>query len=154
MSDTALTDQQAKIVGDELRLLYSTAVGEIAGFKQQQWQIANYGLLIYAAIASMPRLFSSPASTIERAVLSVGAAAVCIAGWKLVTMFNESIHYRRERLTYMRKHELTETFRQAWRAGKTSEEMPDLPEEKVQLGPFFRGVFIVGFIATVWLLWR
>jgi hypothetical protein len=154
LSDPAPVEEDPKTVSDELRLLYSTAVTEIAGFKQQQWQIANYGLLVYAAIASMPRLFATPASAVERVVLTVAAIAVCVAGWKLISMFNESIHYRRERLTFMRKHELTEAFRLAWRAGKSTQEMPDFPEEKVQLGPFFRAVFCIGLVVTVWLVWR
>ena len=37
MSDEA----HAKQVGDEMRLLYSTAVTEIAGFKRQVWHVTN-----------------------------------------------------------------------------------------------------------------
>jgi hypothetical protein len=143
-----------KRVGDEVRLLYSSAVTEIAGFKQQQWHVTNYGLLLYAAIASGPKLIGAPLTQVEYLVLGLAAIAVLVAGWIIVGMFDGSIRVRRERLTYMRTHQLTEEFRVAWRAGKSQQEMPDLASEKVRLLIFFRAMFAVGFAATLWLLLR
>jgi hypothetical protein len=148
------TQDLHKAVGDELRLLYSTAISEIAGFKQQQWHIANYGMLLYAAIASSPRLFSSKLDCLEIGALAISAIVVFIAGWMLIGMFTASIHVRRERLTFIRNNYFTVEFKQAWRAGKSIEEMPDLPEEKAQLQPLFRSVFAIGLLVTLWILWR
>ena len=49
-------ESKEKQVNDELRLLYTSCVSEIAGFKQQQWQVTNYGLLLFAAVASIPKV--------------------------------------------------------------------------------------------------
>jgi hypothetical protein len=147
-------DADPKRVGDEMRLLYSTAVSEIAGFKQQQWHITNYGLLLYAAVSSAPKLLGGSLTNVEYLVLAVVALAVLISGWILIGMFDGSIRVRRERLTHIRTHHLTDEFRVAWRAGKSREAMPDLPSEKVSLLPFFRSVFAIGFAATLWFLLR
>lgn len=152
--NTGPTPEDRKIVNDEIRMLYTSAVSEIAGFKQQQWHITNYGALLYVGLVSISRLFAYSATSRDKYLLSAIAFMVCIAGWVLVRMFKKSIHIRRERLTYMRKHLLSESFRAAWRAGKTSNEMPDLPEEKVQLEIFFRLLFAAGFAATLWIVWR
>lgn len=153
MCDKSDSDAQ-KLVGDELRLLYSTAVTEISGFKQQQWRIANYGLLLYAAIASVTRLPSFEVTKSEQVGLSVFALAVCVTGILLTHMFTQSIIVRRERLTFMRTSRLTEQFREAWRAGKSVEEMPDFPEERVQLKIFFQVLFMLGLVGALWLVWR
>src|SRR5919197_1796432 len=39
-------EAHAKQVGDEMRVLYSTAVTEIAGFKRQVWHVTNYAVLL------------------------------------------------------------------------------------------------------------
>jgi len=148
------TPEDAKRVGDEARLLYTTAVAEIAGFKQQQWHVANYGVLAYAAIVSVSRLLIPPIHMYEKALLGLIAVGVCAIGWSLIRMFHNSIQVRRERLTYLRSTQMSEEFLLAWRAGRSAEEMPDLPEEKTKLEPLFRGVFLLGLAATLWLLWR
>ena len=144
--------ERRKTVSDEIRLLYSTAVAEIAGFKQQQWQVTNYGLLLDAAIVSIPRLHAN-ISPCVLFVLATAAVGVGIAGWVLIGMFDSSIHIRRERLTFIRKTYMTEEFRDAWRSGKSADQMPDMPEEKVRLRPLFRGLFVAGLVATLSLLW-
>ena len=154
MATTPPADADPKRVGEEMRLLYSTAVSEIAGFKQQQWHIANYGLLLYVAICSAPKLLGGSLTNFEYLILVVVGLAVLIAGCILVGMFDGSIRVRRERLTHIRTHYLTEEFRVAWRAGKAKDVVPDLPSEKVSLLPFFRSVFAIGFAATIWFLLR
>jgi hypothetical protein len=154
MNTPALPEPDLKRVGDELRLLYSTAVAEIAGFKQQQWHVTNYGLLLYAGISSAPKLLGGSIGLLEQVILSTAALAVLIAGWILIGMFDESIRVRRERLTHIRSNYFSEEFRESWRAGKSKESMPDLPTEKVSLLPLFRGVFAVGFAASLWFLLR
>jgi hypothetical protein len=58
-------------INDELRLLYTSCVSEIADFKRQQWNVANYGLLSYAAIASLPKFVASKLAVWELTVLIV-----------------------------------------------------------------------------------
>ncbi|MGX7850916.1 hypothetical protein [Pseudomonas aeruginosa] len=133
-------------INDELRLLYTSCVSEVAGFKQQQWNVTNCGLLSYAAIASLPKLVASKLVWWELAVLYALAIAVLIVGWYLVGVLDASIKLRRARLEAVRKH-FTREFRDARLAGQPE-------EKKLNLSWFFRAVFIAGFVVTIWLLTR
>ena len=136
---------------DELRLLYTSCVSEIASFKQQQWHVSNYGLLLYASIASTPKLVAAKLTQFELFLLYVGAFAVLAAGWFFVGMLSSSIQERRGRQTEVRKL-FTKEFMNAWRVGRSEIEVPDLAQEKRSLLWFFRMVFVVGFGVTAWLL--
>lgn len=136
-------ESNEKRKNDEFRLLYTSCVSEISSFKQQQWQITNYGLLLYVAIASIPKLVAK-LTQLEYFLLYLGAFAILTAGWLLLGMFSASIQERRGRLAETRKH-FTDEFMAAWRCGKTKSEAPDVPEEKPSLLWFFRVVFVVGF---------
>jgi hypothetical protein len=139
-------DEKAKI-NDELRLLYTSCVSEIASFKQQQWNVTNYGLLSYAAIVSLPKLVASKLIMWELTVLYVLASAVLIAGWYLVGMLDDGIELRRDRLRAIRDEHFTQEFKDARLAGH--------PEPQSQsLVWFFKAVFGVGCAVTVWLLTR
>lgn len=148
----AMTEQQSdeKQKNDELRLLYTACVSEIASFKQQQWQITNYGLLLYAAIVSIPKLLAT-LNQVEYFVLFAVAFGIVASGWYLLGVLANSIQVRRGRLTEARK-QFTPEFKNAWRCGKTEAEVPDKPEDKLNLLWFFRAVFVVGFGAACWLL--
>lgn len=149
MADQSENEKQKN---DELRLLYSACVSEIDSFKKQQWQVTNYGLLLYAAIVSIPKLLGT-LNQVEYFVLFGAAFSVVASGWYLVGVLADSIQVRRKRLTETRKH-FTKEFMNAWRYGKTEAEVPDNPEEKLQLLWFFRAVLLVGFGAACWLLVR
>ena len=146
-------DEDKNIMHEELRLLYSVTVADIAGFKQQQWKITNYGLLLYAAIASIPKLLGKLTQT-EFGLLWLISLAVMITGWVLLRMFHDSLEARWERLTEIRKKHFTEEFRSAWRGGKSEEAVPDDPTNRISLLWFFRAVFLVGFIFDTWILYR
>ncbi len=138
---------------DELRLLYSVTVADIAGFKQQQWKITNYGLLLYAAIASVPKLLEKLAQA-EFIVLWLTSLAVMVSGWVLVWMFHASLKARWERLTEIRKRHFTEEFRSAWRGGRPEEAVLDDPTNRISLIWFFGAIFLVGFLFDTWFLYR
>lgn len=137
---------------DELRMLYTVCVTEIASFKQQQWRITNYALLLYVAIAGMQRILVS-FNLIEYIVLFVAAFVVLSVGWIVLGLLTESIQIRRRRLTEVRK-QFTVEFMDAWREGKSESNAPDIPEEKPDLLMLFRSILILGFAATCWLLIR
>jgi hypothetical protein len=134
-------------VNDELRLLHTSCVTEIASFKQQQWNVTNYGLLSYAAIASLPKLVASKLVWEEVAVLYVLAIAVLIAGWRLIGVLDDGIELRRDRLRVIREQHFTQAFKDARLAGH-----PEPPSQSLIW--FFRAVFGVGCVVTVWLLTR
>lgn len=140
---------------EELRLLYSVSVSDIAGFKQQQWHVTNYGLLLYAAIVSIPKIVDNLLLN-EFGVLYVASFGVMVAGWYLVGLLHKSIQERRARLVECRKL-FTKEFMIAWRGGKSEEEAPDLPdrpEEKTSLLWLFRVIFGIGFLVDSWILYR
>jgi hypothetical protein len=143
---------EKEILGDA-HLLYSSCVSEIGGFKQQQWNVTNYAMLVFGAVASVSKIVE-PLSQVEFAVLLLSGTAVLVVAWVIVGQLSDAIRVRRERLTHVRKHRLTEEFRNSWRAGKTPEECPDVPTEKTDLHALFRGVHVAAFAVTVWLLVR
>ena len=145
------SEELKKQVNDELRLLYTSCVSEIAGFKQQQWQITNYGLLLYAAVASVPKVVVKPTQC-EFLLLYAVAFIILAAGWYLIGLFSTSIQERRARLIEIRTKHFTDEFNAAWRCGKSENEAPDVLTEKTNLLIFFQGVFVVGFFAVCWLL--
>lgn len=151
--DQAQDPDYEKKKNDELHLLYTSCVSEIASFKQQQWHVTNYGLLLYAAIASMPKVVATKLTELELFLFYIGTFTVLAAGWFLVGMLSSSIQERRGRQTEVRK-QFTKEFKHAWRVGRPESEVPDSPQEKPSLLWFFRSVFVVGFGVTSWLLAR
>lgn len=138
---------------EELRLLYSVTVADIAGFKQQQWKITNYGLLLYAAIAAVPKLLDT-LTPIELGLLWLTSFAVMIVGCMLVGTFHASLKARWGRLTEIRSEHFTKEFRSAWRGGKSEETVPDDPTNRISLLWLFQVVFVMGFIFDTWVLYR
>mgnify|MGYP000896398808 CR=1 FL=1 len=152
MNDAA--DEDRKIIADEIRVLYSASIAEVAGFKQQQWQVTNYGLVLFATIASATRFLGSSIEPYEYIFLGAAALAVHVCGLGLIGVLASSIQGRRERLTHIRTTYFSEAFRDAWRAGKSADQAHDRPEEKTQLRMLFQGVYWAGFLSTLWYLWR
>jgi hypothetical protein len=133
-------------INDELRLLYASCVSEIADFKRQQWNVTNYGLLSYAAIASLPKFVAGKLAVWELLVLIALTGAVLLAGCYVVRVLDDGIELRRDRLRAVRKH-FTQEFKDARLAGH--------PEPKKQtLKWFFLAFFGAGGAVTVWLLTR
>jgi hypothetical protein len=149
MSEPASNEKRAS---DELRLLYSSSVSEIASFKQQQWHVTNYAILLFAAIVGIPRLLDR-LNQVEYLVLFGAPLAVLGTGWYVLGMLADSIYIRRKRQTEIRKA-FTKEFMHAWRHGVSEAEAPDDPKEKPNLVHFFRAVLVVSFFTTCWLLVR
>lgn len=120
---------RAETLPEQLRLLYSSCVTEIAGFKQQQWNTTNYAILVYAAIVSIAKTMNT-LSNVEWFVLFAATAAVLGSAAFIVNMLADSIHTRRTRLSEVRKH-FADEFMIAWGGGKPLKEIVD----KVQKGP-------------------
>ena len=137
---------------EELRLLYECSVSEIAGFKQQQWHVTNYALLLDAALVSIAALMEN-LSGFEYLALLLGALLTLWIAWYLIGVLDESIRVRRERLTEARKH-FSDEFMNAWRCGRDKSEIPDNPELKVTLRWLFRYVLSLACLASCWLLIR
>jgi hypothetical protein len=111
----------AKVENDELRLLYQVSVADLAFFKQQQWSIANYALLLYAALAGAVKLLQPPIRAQEPIVLCVLVVVTAIAASVVLWKQEAAIGIRRARLLALR-NEFTERFNREWGAeGKPDE---------------------------------
>lgn len=145
-------EERSKTLPEQLQILYSSCVTEIAGFKQQQWKTTNYAVLVYAAIASIAKTTKN-LTDVEWFVLFAAATAVLVSASIIVKMLADSIHTRRIRLTEVRKR-FADEFMIAWGCGKSLKEIVDDPSKKSRLDWFFYSVLGLGFAATVWLLAR
>lgn len=135
---------------EELRLLYASSVSEIISFKQQQWHVTNYALLLDAAIVSIAKLLHEDPA-IELIFLSIGAAAVLAAAWFVLSKLSNSIQEKRNRQIQVRK-KFSDSFKVAWAGGRPVESVPDTLAEKPTLLWFFISVVLTGFLAVLLLL--
>ena len=135
---------------EELKLLYSSCVSEIISFKQQQWHVTNYALLLYVAVFSMSKFLKLDQS-LQIIILSFVAFVVLVASWFVIGMLSNSIQKRRNRLIQCRK-EFSKKFILAWGGGRPLDEIQDKIEDKPSLRWFFVGILALGFSAVLLLL--
>ena len=100
---------------EELRLLYQVTTQDLAFFKQQQWSVTNYVLLLYGAFFGISQIDSLKVASCERFVLCLLATALGVVGIWLVIKLEKSIKARRDRLDNVRRL-FTKTFCIAWRS--------------------------------------
>ncbi|UUZ62268.1 hypothetical protein LP417_18900 [Polaromonas sp. P1-6] len=101
-------------VEEELRLLYQVTTQDLVFFKQQQWSVTNYVLLLYAAVVGFTQL-SEQTTSCERFVLCVLATVLGASGIVILWKQEKSIAARHDRLDKIRKL-FTKTFCLAWRS--------------------------------------
>lgn len=104
-----------KHVGEELRVLYQVTAQDLAFFKQQQWLVTNYVLLLFGAFFGVSQVERLKVGLCERFVLCLAATVLAVVGLMLICKLEKSIAARRDRLQNIR-HLFTETFREAWRS--------------------------------------
>lgn len=125
----------------ELMMLYTNSINEIHNFKQQQWHVTNYAMLVYAGLFSLSRVV---ASTIEMklVLLAIIIVTFVLAGlW--VKSLDSSIHARRARLDHIREKHFTSAFKSAREAG---------PSERIQYCWVFTTIMAIGAaVASVFL---
>jgi hypothetical protein len=100
---------------EELRLLYQVSTQDLDFFKQQQWSVTNYVLLLYGTFFGISQIDNLKVSSCERFVFCLVATALGIVGIYLVIKLEKSIKARRNRLDKVRRL-FTKTFCLAWRS--------------------------------------
>jgi hypothetical protein len=150
MNDDQVNDR----IHTELLELHRMAVNDIAFFKQQQWRVTNYSLLLYGAIVATPKLIGNVLSRIEYSALLVASLAVLIAGILLLQDLEKSLEKGRNRLPAVRKYFDREITLRAYAAGGDPEKALITSKERSSLAPFFTFVLILGFLFTTWILIR
>jgi hypothetical protein len=137
---------------EEMRLLYQMSVSEIAFFKQQQWRVTNYGLLLYGVIVAIPKILNYNLFTLEYVVLFLISFAVLAVCWFLVGSLEKSLLKSRTRLVKA-KDNFGKEFKDAWKRDM-SEHDQVRPDDKPSLLWLFRSVTCLGFLIVNWLLYR
>lgn len=144
-----LGDQNEERAHTELLALQELVCADIAFFKNQQWQAAYYGLLLYAAIAAIPKVIDS-VNRIGFVVLWLVALLVFLTGLYVLSELESALVKRRNLLPFARKHFTREALT-AYGLGDPDKAL--LPaEEKVSLKRVFIAAYIIGFLLITWIL--
>ena len=149
MSDQKIDDR----IHAELLALQDLAVGDIAFYKQQQWQICNHALALDAALVAVVALLK-PLGSIEVFLLCALAFSVLVAGVLLIREMGKSLAKGRDRLPALRKHFDRETSLRAYAAGDDPSIALLSSKEKASLEKFFYFVLGLAFGITVWVVFR
>ena len=128
---------------DDLRLLYEVTVTDLTYFKSQQWTVANYGMLTYAALAGIAQIIK-PLQPIDRIVLIAIAFAACVSVLWVLQKLQTSIGVRQSRLDSIRV-KLGDMFLMAWSAEYK-------PKERVHAIHILQGAVPLGFIVIAWII--
>ncbi|QQE87917.1 hypothetical protein [Azotobacter chroococcum] len=107
---------------EDLRLLYQVTCQDLAQFKQQQWQVSNYGLLLYGAIVGIAQLIR-PISDKEAIILLFLIVIIIVSCVFCILKLEKSIKARRDRLKNVRG-KLSKELESAW---ATQNKEPDSP---------------------------
>jgi hypothetical protein len=135
-----------KLEHDELKLLYQACVSDLAFFKQQQWSIANYALLLYGALVAAVKLLQPPIRELEPIVLQLLVVATAITASIVLWKHEAAIGVRRTRLAALR-NELSQRFNRAW-------ETEGKRDELVSVACVLQAALVVGALVALWVLAR
>jgi hypothetical protein len=141
MQSPPLTDRDH----EELLLLYSSCVSELSAFKQQQWSVTNYTLLVNAALVAVGQIVGDALRAGERFMLLFLALLSLGLGLRVLCLLQHSIVARRERQTKVRAF-----------FGVPFKDSRAVPKEA---DPVFYilgtaqtiGAFLAGWLIVVWL---
>jgi len=145
----ALGDTNEERAHMELLALQELVRADIAFFKNQQWQAAYYGLLLYAAIAAVPKVIES-ITRIGFVVLWLVVLVVLLTGLYVLSELESALVKRRKLLPFARKHFTPEALT-AYGLGDPSAALQPA-EEKVSLKRVFMSAYVLGFSLTTWIL--
>jgi hypothetical protein len=93
--------------------LYQDAVDSLRFYKQQQWNVTNYSLLIYAAVYFLGSAHdpSFLKTCMGKAILSVIVTVAWIASWVVLSQLESSIVWVRDRVDTLHEHYFTKDER-------------------------------------------
>ncbi len=137
-------DRERSKAEEELRLLYELTAQDLAFFKQQQWAVTNYVLLLFGAFFGVSQINALKVGTWERFVLCVVATGLAVAGIVLIYKLEQSVMARRDRLKNVRRT-FTRAFCLKW---KSERKAPDSSAVAWLLG----AVMLVGALFLWWFV--
>ncbi len=98
---------------EDLRMLYQVSSQDLVFFKQQQWSVTNYVLLLYVGIFGLTQIHDSICLGL---IMSLIASIAGIFGVIIIKKLEGSINCRRDRLKSIRGF-LSKEFNTAWESG-------------------------------------
>ena len=138
-----MVDENDKNSGEELRLLYQITCQDLAQFKQTQWQVSNYGLLLLASIIALAQMVK-PISEKEYVVIILLIVGIVIAALACISKLDKSILARRDRLKSIR-----DRFGASFRSSLATENKePDSP----MISYLLMGSQVVGGAIVFWVV--
>jgi hypothetical protein len=126
---------------EELLLLYSSSVSELAAFKQQQWSVTNYTLVVNAALVAAGQIIGDCVRTSERFLLLSLVVISAALGLRVLYLLQCSIRARRDRLTKTR-----EFF------GSPFKDSRSVPKENDPVFYILGVAQVVGGLVAAWLI--
>lgn len=130
---------------EQLTLLYQVTTADLAYFKTQQWSVANYALLLQAAVFGLHQVVANPVA-LEKTFLALLSAIVAVMAVLVLRKLEESLAIRQARLDAARQS-FGPAFQSAWAAQKKK------PERFHSIW-FLYGAVAVAPIVVGWLILR
>ncbi len=100
--------------------MYQVTVSDLAFFKQQQWTVTYYCLLLYGAVVGLSTQLKNKGALLS-SILIVGIVLTVIFGCHLLSKFEHSIDVRKDRLKAIRG-KFSREFSAAWAAREKEED--------------------------------
>lgn len=129
---------------DDLRLLYEVTVSDLSYFKSQQWAVANYCMLSYAALVGVATLLPGGLGAMDRFVLSAFALAACASSLFVLRKLQASVAIRQARLDHLRDN-FGSDFLRSWSAQYK-------PKERLHAIHVLLAAIPSSFALVIWLL--
>jgi hypothetical protein len=134
----------------ELIALQALASADIAFFKNQQWQAAYYGSLLYAAIVFIPQAVGDNFPAYGFFALGIACFLVLGGGIYVLSELERALLHRREMLPHLRRH-FTDTALVAYGVGDANRALL-AAGEKTSLRWVFVAAYFLGCALSVWIL--
>jgi hypothetical protein len=150
MADKKITDH----IQNELIALQNLAANDIRFYKEQQWKVCNYALLIYGAIIAIPKLIVSELECGEYYFLVGVCTLTLVSGIYLIHEMSIPLAKGRDRLSELRKHFDKEISLPAYAAGDDPNIALQRSYEKTSLEKFFYMVIGIGYFLTIWIIYK
>jgi hypothetical protein len=125
----------------ELTILYQVSVQDLANFKSQQWTLANYTILAFAAIIGVSSFPQLQLGLYGRFFLCLVASGIFGLAIHILWRLKTSIDIRRNRLSSIRE-KCSDTFRESWGVKK-----------QVSAGEMFFFLLLILFIGLGFVWW-
>ena len=137
----------------ELELLYKDAVDNIRLYKQQQFAITNYAILLYGAIVVLHEKFSESAepTCLEKGVLVSVSVLVLIVGSSLIFRLHCNMVGCRQRMAKIRES-FEDLSKEAWKAYDKPDHTSCL--HNIGFAITLVGVLFLGMLAVGWVIFR